>query len=315
MKKLLPFFLVLLTTTFCFSQTKKKIYAPPGTVQINDTLFFDEAEISNIEYREMLFWVGKRYGKESDIYKSLIIDSTVWGKITGWDILTDSLKYRNGRSLNLEFCYLNHPAYSNYPVVGITYEQAVFFCKWRTERVNEWFFFSDKKNKKIKFNSDSIYVVPKVVEYFLPTEYEWEMACGNLFKNIGKPLGATSEFIYCNTLEYQTSINFYNMQYEKHLVSVDFNPNRICDTVKKLQINYYWKNIEPTVSVYNKPQNNFGLYNMIGNVAEIVAEKNISKGGSYYHNLFEADSKKNIPYSKPEAWLGFRCACKYLIKG
>ena len=33
--------------------------------------------------------------------------------------------------------YLRHPAYSEYPVVGVNWIQAVQFAEWRTDRVNE----------------------------------------------------------------------------------------------------------------------------------------------------------------------------------
>ncbi len=33
--------------------------------------------------------------------------------------------------------YLRHPAFRDYPVVGVSWQQAVNFAKWRTERVNE----------------------------------------------------------------------------------------------------------------------------------------------------------------------------------
>jgi formylglycine-generating enzyme required for sulfatase activity len=149
----------------------------------------------------------------------------------------------------------------------------------------------------------------------LPSEKEWEQSSGYLGKNIRNPYRVEYEFSNCNTIEYQSIKNFYQIVYDKNWVMLhDFNPNKICDTVRQLQIKYFWINVEPTESVYFGKKNNYGLYNMIGNVAEMVAQKGISKGGDYYHNLFEAKPKKNIPYSKQEAWLGFRCACRYLIK-
>ena len=33
--------------------------------------------------------------------------------------------------------YLRHPAYRDYPVVGVNWLQATAFCKWRSDRVNE----------------------------------------------------------------------------------------------------------------------------------------------------------------------------------
>ena len=33
--------------------------------------------------------------------------------------------------------YLRHPGYAEYPVVGVNWIQAVQFCQWRTDRVNE----------------------------------------------------------------------------------------------------------------------------------------------------------------------------------
>ncbi len=33
--------------------------------------------------------------------------------------------------------YLRHPSFQDYPVVGVTWQQATNYAKWRTERVNE----------------------------------------------------------------------------------------------------------------------------------------------------------------------------------
>jgi formylglycine-generating enzyme required for sulfatase activity len=53
------------------------------------------------------------------------------------------------------------------------------------------------------------------------------------------------------------------------------------------------------------PDNN-GIYNMFGNVAEMVEEEGVSKGGSYNDFAKKCHSKEVIEYTGPAAWLGFR---------
>lgn len=64
--------------------------------------------------------------------------------------------------------YYSHPAYKNYPVVGVNYFQAVAFCDWKTQQL--------KKYLPKNFEYD--------VTYTLPTENEWESAAdGTLYKD------------------------------------------------------------------------------------------------------------------------------------
>ena len=80
--------------------------------------------IRNIDWREYLHWLQRVYPDDSKKYDEALPDSLVW---------RDELAYNEPYLEN----YFRHPAYSNYPVVGVSWVQATEYCKWRTVRVNE----------------------------------------------------------------------------------------------------------------------------------------------------------------------------------
>ena len=78
--------------------------------------------------RDSLYWVKSVYPPTQDNYKHIY---------TG--VVPDTLVWRNrlGYNETMTNNYLRHPAYANYPVVGVNWIQATEFCEWRTNRVNE----------------------------------------------------------------------------------------------------------------------------------------------------------------------------------
>ncbi|MFK7907810.1 MAG: SUMF1/EgtB/PvdO family nonheme iron enzyme, partial [Chitinophagales bacterium] len=68
---------------------------------------------------------------------------------------------------------------------------------------------------------------------------------------------------------------------------------------------------EPFTNAKEGFSNKLGMLHTIGNVAEMTAEKGTAKGGSWSHSLKESRVEANIPYNKPEKWLGFRCLCSW----
>jgi len=89
------------------------------------SFYLDETEISNFHWCEYLYWTGRTYTDFPMIYKKALPDTLAWREKLGFNE-----KYVD--------YYLRHPAYRDYPVVGVNWNQASTFCSWRTDRVNEY---------------------------------------------------------------------------------------------------------------------------------------------------------------------------------
>ena len=92
------------------------------------SFYLDESEVTNSEYLFYLEWMEKVFPPSDlnykDIYLSAVPDTLVWRDVLGSnELLTEN--------------YLRHPAYADYPVVGVSWIQATQYCKWRSDRVNE----------------------------------------------------------------------------------------------------------------------------------------------------------------------------------
>lgn len=243
------FILALIISGYSFHFKKKKVI-PPGTVQITDTFFADETEVSNLSWLEYEFWAKSTYGSKSKEHLATLPDTLVW---------------RSAQCQNEPYVtnYYRHPAYKNYPVVGISYEQALAFCKWRTDRVKQFYALAKKKDLNL--------------EYTLPGKAQWEFLCID---------GSGAIMTNGKNNKDQVLLNYYRADEDTASVGADV-----------------------TAPVYSYYKNNFGLFNTIGNVSEMILEKGVAKGGSWHHALEECRVGKDNLYTKPEAWLGFRCIC------
>jgi sulfatase modifying factor 1 len=88
------------------------------------SFYMDETEVSNTNWLEYLNWIRMTDPTNYEYYYNELPDTLVWRR---------PLSYNEPYVDN----YLRHPAYQDYPVVGVTWEQATRFCEWRTSMVNE----------------------------------------------------------------------------------------------------------------------------------------------------------------------------------
>ena len=119
--------------SFTMGQMSEYITAPRNserrTVTVN-SFYMDQYEVTNDFWRHYETWVARVFGDvKPELVDMVRPDTTVW---------REELAYNDP----LVEYYYRHKAYNNYPVVGVTWEQAEKFCQWRTDRENEYRLYS-----------------------------------------------------------------------------------------------------------------------------------------------------------------------------
>lgn len=254
-------------------------YIPSGKTRIGqDTVscqgfFMMKGEVSNLNYKEYLSDL-KKNGKQ-EAYLAALPDSSRWNS--------------NGYSLAKYVRYYStHPAYNQYPVVNLTREQAEKYCEWLT---GVW-----RKNTG-----------NETIIFRLPTRTEFLRAANG--SALVRPYAWNSPYLRRSDGKFQC--NFLAIDGG----SISRDPESGKFVVMSTPIDYLAQGADfadLTAPVYSFWPNEFGIYNLNGNVSEMLGEQNLAAGGDWNSPGYDIrnESVKNFTEASPT--VGFRAVMTFV---
>ncbi len=260
-----------------------------GSIKIPDEFAF--IPMGSMEYNDQTISTDAFIMQKTEVsnkeYKEFIADLKSNNEIEKLKIAqVDSVKWRSAGNYNEPYVkfYHSHPAYDKYPVVNISKEAAQLYCEWLSEK------WEKEYGQKVDFR--------------LPTENEWVYAAkagtNNKFPWEEDSLRDKKGQLKCN-FKY---IKQENIRKNPKTDNVEITNASLAENIEDYTImtpvNSYWPN-------------NYGLYCMSGNAAEMTSNGTI-KGGSWNSTGYYMQIESESEFSEndiPSPFVGFRVVYTY----
>lgn len=240
-------------------------FVPSGTIVIDgdvlavDSFYTLKTELTNFQYLEFLASL-KKVGKMEE-YHLMYPDTNVWKGI-----------YDDNRSI-----YFKHPAYRDYPVVGVSLEQAKAYCQWLGEVLEKNF-------------------TDYTFEAKLPSREEWLMATKGDF--VSSYAWGTN---YVRNEKGQVQANFVRIG-DENLVRDSVTKKISVRPIQQMTTDWPMDLLAPAESYWPTKK---GIYNLNGNAAELTNDGKVC-GGSWRSLASEIQNESYVEYLKPTNEIGFR---------
>ena len=173
-----------------FQGTKKTVIkAPPGTVQLSEKLFIDQRPTTVMDYRVIEYFslivnldcyadsIGEKWtsnemlppGYHEELRDVCASDSVeVSHTFLDREFLSTKKPIAYKEPMGHAFdSYYKHPAYADYPLIGVRFDQAKAYCAWRTNAVKQGMMIDGSLPSTLPY---------KDFTYRLPTKAEWLQA-------------------------------------------------------------------------------------------------------------------------------------------